>query len=67
MDAGSRARRFGDRMAIAAYVGGKGIFDQVLADFSVAYADKNERDFAVSRKLPLRDKSLCNVDYDLQQ
>ena len=38
--------RSGDRAAIAAYLGGKDAFDQAIADFSAAYADKNERDFA---------------------
>jgi uncharacterized protein (DUF2252 family) len=38
--------RSGDRVAIAAYLGGKDGFDQAIADFSAAYADKNERDFA---------------------
>jgi len=28
------------------YLGGKDAFDQAIADFSAAYADKNERDFA---------------------
>ena len=38
--------RSGDRVAIAAYIDDKDSFDGALADFSVAYADKNERDFA---------------------
>jgi uncharacterized protein (DUF2252 family) len=38
--------RSGDRVAIAAYIDDKDAFDQAIADFSVAYADKNERDFA---------------------
>ena len=38
--------RSGDRVAIGAYLGGKDTFDQAVADFSAAYADKNERDFA---------------------
>ena len=38
--------RSGDRVAIAAYLGGKDGFDQAVADFSAAYADKNESDFA---------------------
>jgi uncharacterized protein (DUF2252 family) len=38
--------RSGDRVAIAAYIDDKDSFDQAIADFSVAYADKNERDFA---------------------
>ncbi len=39
--------RSGDRIAIASYLGGKDGFDQALADFSAAYADKNERDFGL--------------------
>jgi uncharacterized protein (DUF2252 family) len=38
--------RSGDRVAIAAYIDDKDVFDQAIADFSVAYANKNEQDFA---------------------
>jgi uncharacterized protein (DUF2252 family) len=38
--------RSGDRLAIAAYLGGKDTFDQAVADFAVAYADLNEQDHA---------------------
>jgi uncharacterized protein (DUF2252 family) len=38
--------RSGDRVAIAAYIDDQDVFDQAIADFSVAYADKNEQDFA---------------------
>jgi hypothetical protein len=38
--------RSGDRIAIAAYLGGSGKFDQALAEFAESYADQNERDFA---------------------
>jgi len=38
--------RSGDRVAIAAYLGNKDVFDHALAEFSSGYADKNERDFA---------------------
>jgi uncharacterized protein (DUF2252 family) len=37
--------RWGDRIAIAAYLGKGDAFDRALADFSSAYADQNERDF----------------------
>ncbi len=37
--------RSGDRVAIAAYLGGSDSFDQALAEFSEAYADQNERDY----------------------
>jgi len=38
--------RTGDRVALAAYLGGSGKFDQAIAAFSEAYADQNERDYA---------------------
>ena len=39
--------RSGDRIAIAAYLGKSDAFDRALADFAVAYADLNERDYNV--------------------
>jgi uncharacterized protein (DUF2252 family) len=36
--------RSGDRIAIAAYLGGSDTFDQAIAQFAAAYADQNERD-----------------------
>ena len=38
--------RSGDRIAIAAYLGGRDRFDEALAAFAAAYADQNERDHA---------------------
>ena len=38
--------RTGDRIAIAAYLGGSDKFDQAVADFGETYADQNERDHA---------------------
>jgi hypothetical protein len=38
--------RSGDRIALAAYLGGTDKFDQAIADFAEAYADQNERDYA---------------------
>jgi Uncharacterized protein conserved in bacteria (DUF2252) len=38
--------RSGDRVALAAYLGGSGKFDQAIADFAETYADQNERDYA---------------------
>lgn len=38
--------RSGDRIAIAAYLGGTDTFDRAIADFAAAYADQNERDYA---------------------
>ncbi len=37
--------RWGDRIAIASYLGKGDRFDQAIADFSTAYADQNERDY----------------------
>ncbi|MFF4230652.1 DUF2252 domain-containing protein [Streptomyces sp. NPDC001820] len=36
--------RSGDRIAIAAYLGGGDSFDRALAEFAESYADQNERD-----------------------
>jgi uncharacterized protein (DUF2252 family) len=36
--------RSGDRIAIAAYLGGSDVFDQAITRFAAAYADQNERD-----------------------
>jgi hypothetical protein len=36
--------RSGDRIAIAAYLGGSDVFDKAIALFAAAYADQNERD-----------------------
>ncbi|HZN76796.1 MAG TPA: DUF2252 family protein, partial [Micromonosporaceae bacterium] len=35
----------GDRVALAAYLGGSGAFDHAIADFAEAYADQNARDY----------------------
>jgi uncharacterized protein (DUF2252 family) len=37
--------RSGDRIALAAYLGGGVSFDEAVADFAEAYADQNERDY----------------------
>ncbi len=37
--------RWGDRLAVASYLGKSDVFDRAIADFSVAYADQNERDY----------------------
>jgi len=36
--------RSGDRIAIAAYLGGSDVFDKAVTQFAGAYADQNERD-----------------------
>ena len=42
--------RWGDRIAIASYLGKADTFDRAIADFSVAYADQNERDYEAFTK-----------------
>jgi uncharacterized protein (DUF2252 family) len=42
--------RSGDRVAIASYLGKSDVFDRAIADFGVAYADLNERDYAAMRE-----------------
>jgi uncharacterized protein (DUF2252 family) len=37
--------RSGDPVAIAAYLGKRDTFDQAITDFSLGYADQNERDY----------------------
>ena len=37
--------RTGNRFALASYLGKSDTFDRAIADFSVAYADQNERDY----------------------
>jgi uncharacterized protein (DUF2252 family) len=39
--------RSGDRIAIASYLGRTDTFDRALAEFAVAYADLNERDYGL--------------------
>ena len=52
--------RWGDRIAIAAYLGTGPGFDRAIARFAVAYADQTERDHAAfaaavaSGRLPAR-------------
>ncbi len=38
--------RSGDRIAIGSYLGGGDVFDRAIVEFSKAYADQNERDYA---------------------
>jgi uncharacterized protein (DUF2252 family) len=38
--------RSGDRIAIASYLGGGNVFDRAILDFSKAYADQNDADYA---------------------
>ena len=41
--------RSGDRVAIAAYLGKRDLFDEAIADFSATYADQNDKDHALLR------------------
>lgn len=41
--------RSGDRIALAAYLGGSSKFDEAIAEFAEIYADQNELDFAAFR------------------
>ncbi|WP_173921692.1 DUF2252 domain-containing protein [Agromyces sp. Marseille-P2726] len=41
--------RSGDRVSIAAYLGSTDRMDRALAEYAIAYADQNERDFAEFR------------------
>jgi uncharacterized protein (DUF2252 family) len=38
--------RWGDRIALASYLGKGDVFDRAIADFAAAYADQNEQDYA---------------------
>ncbi|MBR7835139.1 DUF2252 domain-containing protein [Actinospica durhamensis] len=42
--------RSGDRVAIASYLGDDSTFAHAIAEFSAAYADQNERDYAALEK-----------------
>ena len=42
--------RSGDRIAISSYLGKGDTFDRALAEFAVAYADQNERDYDTLKK-----------------
>jgi uncharacterized protein (DUF2252 family) len=42
--------RSGDRVAIASYLGEDAMFAHAIADFSAAYADQNERDYAALKE-----------------
>ena len=55
----------GDRIAIAAYLGGSDVFDQAITQFAAAYADQNERDHKHSSTPSPQDGSppsrACNI------
>lgn len=43
--------RTGDSIAIANYMGGTDEFDQSIASFAVSYAEQNDEDYAIFKKL----------------
>jgi uncharacterized protein (DUF2252 family) len=46
--------RSGDRVAIAAYLGGSEVFDNAVADYAMAYAAQNAQDHAALRRAVTR-------------
>ena len=55
--------RSGDRAAIAAYLGDDTTFAHAIADFSTAYADQNERDYAAMRAAMRSGRIAVEPDY----
>jgi hypothetical protein len=54
--------RSGDRHAIAGYVGKSDSFDRAIAEFSLANADQNERDYAAMRAAVASGRLTASVD-----
>jgi hypothetical protein len=54
--------RSGDRIAIAAYLGGSDRFDQAIAQFAAAYADQNERDYGTLKVAAAAGKITVKTD-----
>ena len=54
--------RSGDRIALAAYLGGSAMFDQAIADFAETYADQNERDYAALQDAVKDGKAQATTD-----
>ena len=48
--------RSGEPAAISGYLGNSDVFDQAIADFSIAYADQAERDYEAFQKAILTGK-----------
>lgn len=53
--------RSGDRIAIAAYLGKSEEFDHALVDFSIAYADQNERDYRLLQEASLSGRVVADT------
>ena len=54
--------RSGDRIAIAAYLGGSDAFDQAIAQFAGAYADQNEIDHEALKRAVGSGRVPCQPD-----
>jgi hypothetical protein len=54
--------RSGDRVALAAYLGGSTKFDQAIAAFAETYADQNERDYAAFEAAVKDGKALATTE-----
>ena len=54
--------RSGDRIALAACLGGSAKFDQAIADFAETYADQNERDYAALQAAVKEGKAEATTD-----
>ncbi len=52
----------GDRIALAAYLGGSDKFDQAIADFAETYADQNELDYAALQAAVREGKAEATTD-----
>jgi uncharacterized protein (DUF2252 family) len=55
--------RWGDRIAIASYLGRGDVFDRAVADFSSAYADQSERDYEMLVRAVKSGRVLAEVGY----
>ncbi len=54
--------RSGDRIAIASYLGKSDVFDRAIADFSVLYAEQNERDYEALRTVVQSGRIAAQLD-----
>jgi len=54
--------RSGDRIALAAYLGRSGRFDEAIAEFAESYADQNELDFAALQEAAVDGRVQVSTD-----
>jgi hypothetical protein len=54
--------RWGDRVAVAAYLGRGSRFDRAIARFATAYADQNERDHAAFAAAVASGRLVARID-----